>query len=82
MVFVDRTPRKHDRWLTLKVWSFSAGSVLAVVGMAWEANWMVYVAIGVLAVGFAARFFPQGEEDGEEEEEEGGGHVGTVSEPL
>lgn len=68
MVLLDRRPRKDDRWLTFKVWSFSVGSVLAVAGMAMEIAWMIWLAIAVLAVGFAARFFRQG---GEEQEGEG-----------
>lgn len=57
-MFIDRTPREDDPWLRLKVGSFSAGAVLALAGIYFDSGWMIWVAIGVLALGFAARFLP------------------------
>lgn len=58
MVFLDREPRKQDRWLNLKVGSFAAGAVLGLAGIYFDAGWLVWTAVGVLLVGFAARFLP------------------------
>lgn len=63
-MFIDRTPRDDDPWLRLKVGSFILGAVLALGGMALDLGWLVWVAVAVLLVGFAARFFPDpGPED-------------------
>jgi hypothetical protein len=44
-----------------------AGGILALVGIYFEARWMVWIAIGVLLVGFALRLLPgEAEDPGEE----------------
>jgi hypothetical protein len=40
-----------------------AGAILALVGMYFEARWMVWIAIAVLTIGFLLRRLP-GESDG------------------
>ena len=60
---------QHVRHLEWRVRLFGAGAILALVGMAADAEWLVNVAIGVLVVGFLLRFVP---ERGGEEEDPGG----------
>lgn len=68
-MFIDRKPRKDDPWLAFKVGAFSAGAVLAMAGIYLRERWLIWAAIGVLMLGFAARFFgASGEEGGEEGE--------------
>lgn len=55
-MFVDRSPRGDDPWLNFKVGAFVLGAALAVAGIYLDARWVIWVAIGVLLVGFAARF--------------------------
>lgn len=64
-MFLDRRPRKGDRWLNFKVGAFTAGAALALAGIYFTAQWLVWIAIAVLLVGFGARFF----------EERGRGHA-------
>lgn len=65
MVFHDRTPRKKDPWLAFKVGAFSAGAVLAMAGIYFNERWLIWASIGVLLLGFGARFLsPPGEEEG------------------
>ena len=42
---------------TLKSWAFGAGLTVAIVGMALALRWLVWVAVGCLAVAFLLRFF-------------------------
>ncbi|HEY6224218.1 MAG TPA: hypothetical protein VIW26_10555 [Gemmatimonadales bacterium] len=41
---------------TLKAWAFSIGLTLAITGMALARRWLVWVAVGFLAVAFLLRF--------------------------
>jgi hypothetical protein len=43
--------------MTLKSWAFGVGLTAAIVGMALTLRWLVWVAVGVLAVAFLLRFF-------------------------
>lgn len=43
--------------MTLKTWAFSLGLAMALVGMALNLRWVVWVALGLLAVAFLLRFF-------------------------
>lgn len=63
MLGLDRS-RQAGRWLEWKVRIFTAGAILAVVGMYLEERWMTGAAIVVLLAGFFIRFLPGGEEDG------------------
>lgn len=69
-MFIDRTPRGEDPWLDLKVWSFTVGALLAFAGIYLDASWLIWVAIVVLLVGFAARFLPDGADDQEPDDQE------------
>lgn len=64
MLRLDRS-RSASRWLAWKVRLFTAGAVLAVVGMALEETWMTTTAMVVLLAGFLLRFLP--ERDGDPE---------------
>jgi uncharacterized membrane protein YuzA (DUF378 family) len=43
--------------MTLKSWAFGVGLTAAILGMALEWRWLVWVAVGLLAVAFLLRFF-------------------------
>ncbi|HET9708146.1 MAG TPA: hypothetical protein VFP39_07565 [Gemmatimonadales bacterium] len=42
--------------MTLKSWAFGVGLTAAIVGMALTQRWLVWVAVGCLAVAFVLRF--------------------------
>lgn len=42
--------------MTLKAWAFGVGLTAAIVGMALSWRWLVWVAVGLLAVAFLLRF--------------------------
>ena len=54
-MFVDRT-KTSTAYLNARLLLFTLGAVLVLLGMAWRQNVIVWVGIGVLALGFAARF--------------------------
>ena len=64
---MDRT-KTAGRYLEWKVRIFVVGATLALGGMYLNRNWLVGIAILVLAAGVALRFLPSGE--GPEEESE------------
>lgn len=41
---------------TLKAWAYGLGLTVAIVGMALGQRWLVWVAVGLLAVAFLLRF--------------------------
>ena len=43
--------------MRLKSWAFGVGLTAAILGMALEQRWLVWVAVGLLAVAFLLRFF-------------------------
>ena len=45
--------------MTLKSWVFGVGLTAAILGMALEQRWLVWVAAGLLVVAFLLRFFTQ-----------------------
>lgn len=55
-MFIDRSPRDEDPWLNFKVGAFVAGAALAAAGIYFQVRWLIWVAIGVLFLGFGARF--------------------------
>lgn len=67
-IFMDRS-RRAGRFLEWKVRVFVVGATLALGGIYLNRPWVVGLAIAVLAVGMALRFFPDGEEAGEVAEE-------------
>lgn len=42
--------------LTIKVWCGGLGLVVGIAGMALERRWLVWIALGLLTMAFAARF--------------------------
>ena len=52
----SRERRGPDRWLSAKVAIFCLGAGIALVGVASERNWVINLAIAVLAIGFLMRF--------------------------
>ncbi|TVP77349.1 MAG: hypothetical protein EA352_03795 [Gemmatimonadales bacterium] len=69
--FADRE-RRADRypWLEWKVRLFSAGAVLAVAGIVMEIDWVVWLAVVVLAAAFLVRFLPGGRGEVVDEDED------------
>jgi hypothetical protein len=45
--------------MTLKAWAFGVGLTAALLGMALERRWLVWVAVAILAVAFLLRFLTQ-----------------------
>ncbi len=74
MIFLDRRRRGEDPHLDWKIRLFIVGAVIALLGMARDASWMLVVGILVLLAGAALRFFsprvaeppPWGEEGDED----------------
>lgn len=54
-MFFRRDGTGEDRWLGAKIALFSVGAALAVVGMALRIDWLVWVAVAVLASGVLLR---------------------------
>ena len=42
--------------MTTKAWAFGVGLTAAILGMALALRWLVWVAVGLLAVAFLLRF--------------------------
>ncbi len=42
--------------MTLKAWAFGVGLTAAILGMALTLRWLVWLAVGFLAVAFLLRF--------------------------
>lgn len=83
LLLVDRNRRAEAYpWLPWKVRLFLLGAGLAVVGMALESRPLVGIAIGVLVLGFAARFLPggRGTEPGDDAGEARAGGEGGAGE--
>jgi len=71
MPFISqRRPRGPGRFLQWKVWLFSLGAILLLVGMARNIDLLVGAAIGVLAVAFLLRFFERDEDEDAADEED------------
>ena len=62
-MFFRRGVGEDDRWLETKLWLFSIGALLALVGMFLENEWVIGAAAIVLLAGFLLRFAP-GDGDG------------------
>ena len=57
MLRPSRAPQSPDAQKTvfLRMAIFAAGAVLALIGMATETNWILYIAVGILFVGVVLR---------------------------
>lgn len=62
-MFLDHGSRRPVHRLEWRIRLMGVGAILAVVGMYFEARWMIWIAIAVLVLGFLLRFLP-GEEQG------------------
>lgn len=56
-MFFRRGVAEDDGWLQVKLWIFSIGALLALVGMALENRWLIGGAGLILGVGVVLRFF-------------------------
>ena len=56
-MLIPRT-RPSPAHLEWRVRLFGAGAILALVGIWFEARWLINIAIGVLLIGLALRFLP------------------------
>ena len=56
-----------DQWLQAKLWLFSFGAILALLGIGLRNDWLIAGAALALLAGMALRFIPRrgGEEDDE-----------------
>lgn len=57
-MFFRRGVSDDDPWLKPKMWLFSAGAILALVGMGTERVWLIGIAGALLAAGVLIRFLP------------------------
>lgn len=67
----SRERRGPDRWLDLKLLLFSLGAAVGLTGMLLGRDWVIFTAIGILALGVLVRFLP-GEQDPAGEEDPAG----------
>jgi hypothetical protein len=57
---IDHKPKPGgDRYLRLKIATFMAGCVCALVGIALGLEWLVTLAIAILALGLVVRLLPR-----------------------
>lgn len=57
-----RRGTSHGQWLQAKIWTFSVGAVVALVGMALQNDWIIGLAALILAAGIALRLLDRGRE--------------------
>lgn len=57
-MFFRRGVADDDPWLRPKMWLFSAGAILALVGMGTSTGWLIGSAGVLLAIGLLLRFVP------------------------
>lgn len=55
-MFFRRGVADDDPWLQVKLWLFSIGALLALMGMLLQNQWLIGAAALVLAVGIVLRF--------------------------
>jgi hypothetical protein len=58
-VFFRRSKVGDDPWLTQKMWIFTAGAGVALLGMLMDASWLIAIGALLLAAGIALRFVPR-----------------------
>jgi hypothetical protein len=71
-VFLDHGSRPRVHRLEWRIRLMGVGAILAVIGMYFEARWMIWIAIAVLVLGFLLRFLPRdgrGPDDADELDE-------------
>jgi hypothetical protein len=71
-MFLDHRTRRPVRRLEWRIRLLGVGAILALVGLYFEASWMIWVAIGVLVLGVLLRLLPgseAGREPSDDEEE-------------
>jgi hypothetical protein len=56
-----RGSQAHLEW---RIRIFGVGAILGIAGMIAEMRWMIWIALGVLMVGFLLRFLPGSDETG------------------
>lgn len=73
-MFFRRGVSEDDRFLRAKLWIFSAGAILALVGMGLQNDWLIGGAGLVLAAGIVLRLVGRGgaDADGGGEGDDGG----------
>lgn len=69
-MFFRRGVAEDDPWLQAKLWLFSIGALLALLGMFLENDWLIGAAGVVLLTGLVLRFIrhPGQTDDGSDEE--------------
>jgi len=61
-VFIRRGGSADDPWLNEKLWVFTIGAIVAMLGMLLDNLWVMGGAALILAGGVALRFVPRGDE--------------------
>lgn len=56
-MFFRRGVADNEQWLQAKLWLFSTGALLALLGMLLENDWLIGAAGVVLLAGLLLRFF-------------------------
>lgn len=59
MVFIDRRPGRPVRHLEWRIRLMGAGALLSLIGIYYQAGWVIWVAIAILIAGFMMRFLPE-----------------------
>lgn len=59
-MFIRRGGSAEDPWLNEKLWIFTTGAVVALLGMLLDNLWLMAGAGVILAGGIALRFVPRG----------------------
>ena len=65
-MFFRRGVADDDPWLRPKLWLFSIGAILALLGMGLENDWLIGAAALVLLAGLLLRFLKPRQDDDEE----------------
>lgn len=65
-----------DPWLTVKLWLFGAGALLALLGMTLANDWLIGAAAVALLAGLVLRFVPRGAEPSDDPDGGPGGPEG------
>jgi hypothetical protein len=71
-VFFRRGVPGDDPWTTEKIWIFTVGALLAMVGMLLDDRWIMGAAALLLLGGVLLRFVPRGTAGGEDGDADGG----------